>query len=305
MTTREPYPEVLARFERIVRSKIREETMTALIIDSPWLPGYARVNHLDFYFDPETWLDVWRKAHEDLAGAALVPGGWIEFGMAAEPSGFGGVVQWSSEATPSLPPIPGGLDRLAESPVPDPERDGLMPVALRMYERMIPRLAAEGIAPRMAAARGPLAVAAHLMGVTEFLVGLKTDPERCDILLGKTTDLCIAWLRAQLDRMDRPLGVLVLDDVTGLMGPEDADRFAFPHLGRVFDAFPERLKLFHNDTPNGKVYPGIGRLGIDLFNLSHQVPLTRARELVGPGPVLMGNIPPLEILVRGTPRRSP
>jgi uroporphyrinogen decarboxylase len=40
---------------------------------------------------------------------------------------------------------------------------------------------------------------------------------------------------------------------------------------------------------------------MDVFNFSHETDLARARELLGPEIVLMGNLPPLDLLVRGTP----
>jgi len=72
------YPENLDRLVALVRERRRDQTMVALIIDSPWLPGYAGVKSLDFYFDPPTWLDVWKQAHHDLPSAVFVPGSWIE-----------------------------------------------------------------------------------------------------------------------------------------------------------------------------------------------------------------------------------
>jgi uroporphyrinogen decarboxylase len=198
---------------------------------------------------------------------------------------------------------PGGLEALAAAPVPDPETDGLMPVILRQYERMHQPLADLGMPPRMAACRGPMAVAAHLVGVTEVLMATQLQPDLCHQLFDKTTDLCIAWLRAQLDRMQEPIGVLVLDDLVGMIGPDDAQTFALPRLKRIFDAFPNLIHFFHNDTPNDRVFPGLATIGMDVFNFSHQTDLARARELLGPDIVLMGNLPPLDLLVRGTPQQ--
>jgi uroporphyrinogen decarboxylase len=275
--------------------------MVALIIDSPWLPGYAGVGTLDFYFDPSTWLRAYERAARDLPGVLFLPGAWAELGMAAEPSGWGVPIHWSDRQPPGLGAYPGGLAALADAPVPDPETDGLMPLILRHYERMREPLGDLGQSPRVAAARGPLAVAAHLLGVTEFLMAVKLEPEGCLRLLERTTDLCIAWLRAQLQRMEDPVGVLLLDDLVGLMGPADAARFAVPNVKRILDAFDGMIKIVHNATPNPKVFPGLATTGMEVFNLSHETDLGQARKLVGPDVVLMGNLPPLDLLVRGTP----
>ena len=294
------YAQTFERFLDRVRRRRQEGTQAVFIIDSPWLPGYAGVHTLDFYFEPEAWLHAYRRARDDLPGAAFVPGAWVEFGMAAEPSGWGVPVQWHPDGPPSIRPRAGGLEALAETAVPDPERDGLMPVILRRYERMKPALEAEGMAPRMAAARGPLAVAAHLLGVTEILMATHLEPEKTLALVEKTTDLCIRWLRAQLARMKDPVGILVLDDVAGMMGPEDAARFAWPHLARIFAAFPDMIRVYHNDTPNRSMLEGLARVGMDVFNFSHEIPLREAREKLGEEVVLMGNLPPLDLLVRGS-----
>ncbi len=294
------YPETLARFENLVRNRRKDETMAALIIDSPWLPGYFGVNTLDFYFDPEVWLQAYVKAMEDLPGAAFVPGSWVEFGMAAEPSGWGVPMQWSPLSPPSIRHHPDGLASLSEAAVPDPETDGLMPVILRCYERLKPRLEERGLAPRMAAARGPLAVASHLMGVTEFLMATQLEPDACLRLVEKTTDLCIRWLQCQLARMDEPIGVLVLDDIVGLIGPDDLARYAVPQLKRIFESFPGLIRIYHNDTPNARMLEYLASIEMDVFNFSHEIDVETAREKLGKDVVLMGNIPPLEVLVRGT-----
>jgi uroporphyrinogen decarboxylase len=294
------YADTVARLEGIVKGRRRDQTMLCLIIDSPWLPGFAGVDTLDFFFDPSTWLAAYERAHRELPGVAFVPDVWVELGMAAEPSGWGAALQWHHDSPPSIRGFPGGLEGFLSAPPPDPETDGLMPVILRQYERMKPTLASRGFAPRFAAARGPLAVAAHLLGVTELLMATQLQAERCLEVADRTAELIIRWLRSQLDRMDDPLGILVLDDVVGMMGPKDAARFGIPYLKRIFDAFPGLIHFFHNDTPNAAVFAGLTEIGMDVFNFSHEIDIEKTRSLVGPDVVLMGNLPPLDVLVRGT-----
>ena len=294
------YPEKLRTFENIVRDKVKDKTIACLIIDSPWMPGYAQIDTIDFYFDSRLWFDAYLQVHNDFPDIVFIPDMWVEFGMGAEPSAWGVQIEWSHVSPPSIHGYPGGLQGLLDADVPDPEKHGLMPVILGQYERMGPVLKERGYRPLLAAARGPLAVASHLIGVTNLLLSTKLEPENCLKLLEKTTELCIRWLRSQLQRIEQPLGILVLDDVVGMMGPQDAETFAFPFLKRIFDSFPELIHFFHNDTPNENVYPGLSTVGMDAFNLTHEVDIVRARELLGPDIVLMGNIPPIDVLVNGT-----
>ena len=76
-----------------------------------------------------------------------------------------------------------------------------------------------------------------------------------------------------------------------------------PMIKRIFDEFPDLLHIFHNDTPNMKVYPNLARVGVDVFNFSDEIDARVARDALGPDMVLMGNIPPLDVLSRGTPEQ--
>ena len=178
-----------------------------------------------------------------------------------------------------------------------------MPAVLRHYERMNPILEAKGMSPRMAAARGPMATASHLMGVTELLMATQLEPEDCLALLDKTAELCIRWLQCQLQRMEDPIGIMVLDDIVGLIGPQDAEKFALPQLRRILESFLGMIHIYHNDTPNEKMLEGLATIGMDVFNFSHEIDLGRARTALGDDVVLMGNLPPLDLLVRGTPEQ--
>ena len=68
------YPQTVDRLVSLIRERRRDQTMAALIIDSPWLPVYAGVGTMDFYFDPATWIRAHEKTLQDLPGVAFVPG---------------------------------------------------------------------------------------------------------------------------------------------------------------------------------------------------------------------------------------
>ena len=188
----------------------------ALIVDSPWLPGYIGVDTLDYFLHP----DVWWRANLGLLtrfpDVAWIPGFWVEYGMAAEPAAFGARVVWHHDSPPSIEPLPGGLDALAGMRPADPHEHGFMPLALQLYRDAQRRLQAEGRSvrhgrPRTARTRS----ASWLLGITELMVALKRQPERVAPVLDALTDTIIAWLRAQADAVGGVEGVLLLDDVPG------------------------------------------------------------------------------------------
>jgi uroporphyrinogen-III decarboxylase len=276
-----------------------EVVPVGLIVDSPWIPGFLGWSTLDYLTVPEVWLEANLKVEQRFPEVLFLPGFWAELGMTAEPSGFGGRISWFPDKTPIIHPLTVTLDDLLQQPPPDPRTDGLMPIVLNTYRRMEPRVRDAGHRIRMVAARGPLTVATHLRGVTDFLLDLKLRPAETHRLLDITTTLVRTWLEAQAELLPDVEAILVLDDIAGFLSPRDYREFAHPHLKAIFDAFPGALKLFHNDTPNPTIYPQLPELGIHLFNFTHIEPIDRVRSLVGPDLCLLGNVPPLDVLAEG------
>ena len=140
-----------------------------------------------------------------------------------------------------------------------------------------------------------------MLGTTEFLEATAAEPEAVAAALDIFTDTVIAFLRAQLDRLREPVGILMLDDIPGLLSPRAFNRVALPYLQRIFDAFDGLLRLYHNDTPCAHLLPHLGQLHCEVLNFSHEMPIGEVKAALGPRIALMGNVPPLSLMVRGTP----
>jgi uroporphyrinogen decarboxylase len=274
-----------------------------LIVDSPWIPGYLGISTLDYLMVPEVWLEANLEVERRFGEAIFLPGFWVEMGMTAEPSAFGCRLGFFPDRTPVAHPVAETIEALAKVEVPNPRTDGLLPVILNSYRRMEPRVADAGHVIKMVAARGPLTLATHLLGVGNFLLALKLQPAETHALLRVTTTLVRTWLEAQAEVLSQVEGVMVLDDIAGFISPKDYLEFAHPYLKEVFSAFPGAVKVFHNDTDNPVSYRYLADLGIHIFNFTHLQPLGKVRELVGPRVCLMGNVAPLGALAQGTPEQ--
>src|SRR3954447_20066897 len=73
-------------FKRAVRREKLDEIPMAMIVDSPWIPGYLGIKHMDYYLDPNLWFESNLKIYQEFPEIIFVPGWWMEYGMAAEPS---------------------------------------------------------------------------------------------------------------------------------------------------------------------------------------------------------------------------
>lgn len=291
-----------ARFAAVARHGQSDRTPVALIVDSPWLPGYAGLNTLDFFLRPDEWLRVYLGIRDRFPDVAWIPGYWIEYGMAAEPSAFGARINWHADQPPSIEPVRGGLNVLVDAEPADPQQHGLMPLVLQRYLDAEKRLLPEGESIKMVAARGPFAVAGWLLGISDLMIALKKEPDKIGRLLDTLTTTIIRWLRAQLDVLSAPEGILVLDDLVGMLSPRLFEQYARPHMTRIFRAFDGLIKVYHNDTPCPHLLKPMSDLGFDVFNFSHTIDMADARSAML-DIALMGNVPPLDVMVRGTPEQ--
>lgn len=288
------------RFKKVATGGNADQLPVALIVDSPWLPPYAGVDTLDYFLFPELWTRINLQLLTRFPDIAWIPGFWVEYGMAAEPSAFGSKVVWHHDRPPSIAPVRGGLAALDGVAPADPYEDGFMPLALHLYKEARARLAAEGVSIRMVASRGPLAIGGWLLGVSELLVALKVERDACARLLDTLTETIIRWLHAQADAVGGVEGILLLDDIPGMLSPRLFDAVAAPHLARIFEAFDGLVRVYHNDTPCPHLTTHIGTLPFEVWNFSHEMDVAAVQEGLS-GKALMGNVPPLGILAQATP----
>jgi uroporphyrinogen decarboxylase len=290
------------RFKDAARLGNPNPLPVALIVDSPWLPGYAGIDTRDYFLFPEKWLEINLGLLKRFPDVVWIPGFWVEYGMAAEPSAHGARIRFYADRPPSIEPLAPDLDFWADLKPADPQEDGLMPLILRMNKVMDERLAAEGLGMHIAAARGPLTVASWLAGITPLMMDIALNPEKVSAILDTVTTTILRWLHAQLDTFRQPEGVLLLDDVVGMISKEHYETIVHPHLKRIFDEFDGLIRIYHNDTPCPHLAESLAQANFDVFNFSHETDPAELKSKMGQRVALMGNVPPLETGARGTPQ---
>jgi len=293
--------EIIKRCSKIESLK---KVPVALIDDSVWIPGYLGISTIDYLTIPEKWFDAQLKIKRDFPELIRIPDLWVEFGMAAEPSGFGCKIIFHQNNTPSIRPIVKSADDIkviTDMAIPNPKKDGFMPIILNLYKNIFKKVSDIGESIKIVAARGPLTIASFLMGISEFLIALKIYPEETHKLLNLTTTLSKNWLQAQAEILNEVEGILLLDDVVGFLSKKDYLEFAHNYLKEIFDSFPGFIKIFHNDTDNPVNYEFLEDLGVNIFNFTHKQDIAKVKLLCGEKVCLMGNIPPQESLGMGTP----
>ncbi len=279
---------------------LHEPLPVGFIIDCPWLPGWCGMTIADYLSSETLWLEANRRAIETFPDCIFLPGFWSEFGMCTEPSAFGSRCIFPPDEFPFAEKVIHSVEQIDDLPVPDPATDGLLPFMLNRLRWARPAIEAMGHRIRFSVSRGPLNVASFLMGTTEFLLALRTDPAPTHRLLRGVTDFLVAWHRLQRETFETIDGMLVLDDIVGFIGEEDFVEFGLPYLRDLFDN-DLTVKFFHNDAPCAASIGYYPQIGINLFNPGIQNSVDELRQLSGGGLTIMGNIPPRDVLAAGTP----
>src|SRR6478735_1423486 len=78
-------PEQWAVFKRAARLEKLDKIPMALIIDSPWIPGYLGLKHMDYFLDPELWFQSNLKIHKEFPEIISARPGGMEDGGPGDP----------------------------------------------------------------------------------------------------------------------------------------------------------------------------------------------------------------------------
>lgn len=292
------------RFLSVVHNRDSFQLEPCLIVDSPFLPEVGGCSTLEYLTIQEKWMEANFKVFERFPDVIFLPGTWVEYGVATEPSALGTPLKWWKDSPVTAIHYLESAADAAKLSVPDPETNGLMPVVLQWQEYVLPLLQERGHDIKVVVARGPMAIASQVRGMTELLMDTKLEPEACKGLIELCTETAIVWLKAQLERHPNAEAIQLHDDVIGMIGPEDYETFGHPYLERIFAEFPEHLHIFHNDSPGIPFIPRFADAGMEVFNYSHMEDTAALDREIGDRVCLMGNVPPVEVLSSGTPEET-
>lgn len=273
------------------------------IIDSPWIPGWYGISNIDYYGSDSHWIKSNLKAINQFPGAWFLPGFWSEYGMCTEPSAFGARMIWLEKNLPHAEKTLNSIDDILKMPQPNVKTDGLLPFVINRLKINENEIKGSGHQVRFAISRGPLNIASFLMGTTEFMMSLAMNPEEATMLLGKITDFICDWIAWQKECFPSIDGIFILDDIIGFVGEEEFRQYVIPSFKRIFSATDVKAKFLHNDAQGLITAKFLKEMGVNMFNFSFEHTMGEIRELAGREVILVGNIPPRDVLAAGTPRQ--
>ncbi len=121
------------------------------------------------------------------------------------------------------------------------------------------------------------------------------NPELWHALLGRLTDITIAFLQIQVAA--GVSAVQLFDSWVGVVSPQDYRHAILPHTSRIFAALePAGVPRIHFGVGTGELLGLMGEVGADVVGVDWRIPLDEAVHRVGPGKALQGNLDPSILL---------
>ena len=148
---------------------------------------------------------------------------------------------------------------------------------------------------------GPCALAADLRGINTLMLDFYDDPAFVNDLMAFVTEVAIAFARAQREAGVDLMGVG--DAPSSLVGRAIFEQVIVPHHLKLVDALramglKTRSHICGNTT---RICEARAKLGYDILDFDSQVSLELVRKKIGLEPVILGNIPTVEVMALGSP----
>ncbi|HER08244.1 MAG TPA: uroporphyrinogen decarboxylase [Bacteroides sp.] len=283
----------------VIDGKAFNPIPTGFIVDSPWLPNWYGVNILDYFTNDEIWLNANLHVADTFPGVMFLPGFWSEFGMCTEPSAFGSKCALPKNEFPNTHRVIHSMEEIPKMKKPDPKTDGFAPFMLNRLLLNRQKIEDSGHRICFSVSRGPLNIASFLMGMTEFMTAMITNPEEVHQLLDLINEYLLEWHELQAASIPTIDGIFVLDDIIGFIGEEEFREFGLPYFKKLFSR-EASVKFLHNDATCKSSIKYMNEMGVNLFNMGFESDLNELKTLTMDRVTMMGNIPPRDVLANGT-----
>jgi uroporphyrinogen decarboxylase len=118
-----------------------------------------------------------------------------------------------------------------------------------------------------------------------------TEPDTWTELLSTLADIASAFLRVQVEA--GAAAVQVFDSWAGALSPDDYQRSVLPASSEVFDGLADlEVPTIHFGVNTGELLPLMADAGPDVIGVDWRVPIDVARERLGSGVAVQGNLDP-------------
>lgn len=258
------------------------------------------IKFIDGMRNPERMADALIAGYREIGYDGIYVGWESSFNLVAESMGC--KMRIGEDEIPSVAESivkdPSDIDKVK---IPDPEKDGRLPLHLRAISLVKDEV--EDRVPIFRYIPGPLTLASLIRGPTLLLMELIKNPTLVHELLDLTTE---ASKRFGLAAVDHGANIIVIADPTAsssVVSPKMFEEFSFPYVKEILAAI-KRVGAIPSLHICGKTEPILKKMsdtGAKILELDHLVDLAKAKKMVGDRVCILGNLEPSGSLLMGNP----
>jgi len=182
----------------------------------------------------------------------------------------------------------------------DPRRDGILPLQLEALKRVMDAIGNE--VPVTGALTGPFTNASFLIGAEPLTRLLLRNPDAVHRLCRVALESSLAYADAMIDLGGTPSLTDAMSSST-VISPKQFREFSKPYLKKLIDHIGSRGRkvTLHICGKTRPIWSDMADTGAVCLSIDNAADLAEAKTAVGNRVRLMGNVPPSEIMLQGTP----
>lgn len=293
----------LQRIQKSLAGEVPDRQPFLLFINFPLIKSVTGVNLHEYFNDPRIMMDAQVETFRKLGlQGPLYP----DYGVVAECSAMGSEIVYDDLGFPSVHADESlEFEDVVEAAKPaDPWNGSLMTRALEALEYMVAHAPADFRVENCGVV-GPFTTAAQYRGISEFCVDIYMEPELSEELISICTQTLINYCKEQQKILGKPLEhILVYDDTTSFLKPDNYRQFSMPYYDMLYREFPGTQRWLHNDANGVHLSELIAEAGFVLWHTGRVFDITEARKKTNGKVCLCGNLSPLEEIKTGTPEEA-
>ncbi|GAA0737146.1 uroporphyrinogen decarboxylase family protein [Clostridium oceanicum] len=199
-----------------------------------------------------------------------------------------------------LEPAINSVDEIESLKVSNPLKDGKLPLLIKAI-----RLTRDALKDKVdvgAAMSGPFSVAASVVGTENLLKWMIKYPKKVHILMDIIAESNNRYIE-EVAKLGVSIGFADPVSSTSLISPKQFREFSLPALQKNVNKIKEKTgssPAIHICGKSKEIWEDVVNTGISNFSIDNVEDIKEAKEVMGDRVVITGNVPPVDIVYKGT-----
>jgi uroporphyrinogen decarboxylase len=244
--------------------------------------------------------EILAKSQITMARRFKIDAVYVDSDPVIEIEAMGAEIEYPEDESPmAVKPAVRGSSDIRSLKIPDPEKDGRLPVWLNAIKILKEEVGNEfGV---FGSLNAPFQAAAQLLGITQTCMYLYRNPGLVYELLEITTDVVAGFMKAEIRA---GADAIVLGDAISsptVISPRHFEQFSFPYIQKVIRQAGGQVPfILHICGDATRIIDKMAETGTRYLEVDSYVDLAQVRKKHGSSVGIIGNVSPM-LLLNGSP----